>query len=176
MYFSLFRNWNSFIYETLWWYFLQKHNAAEHFFKLLSKVERHFWAFAKTAYQKFDEWGTKVQMKKVKNFWAVDKTFSLRWRFVFLYRNIGCIFILEIVPKCEIDTIRTGKVLLLAAFLFYRIYNHCEYCMLKTMHIINIDNNKIRFNPTMVTLKHYDHICILYGHKEPNIEEFEVTR
>ena len=115
-----------------------------------------------------------------KNFSSVSRTCASGVSYYIsstcLYWNIGCIFILEIVPKCEIDTIRTGKVLLLAAFLFYRIYNHCEYCMLKTMHIINIDNNKIRFNPTMVTLKHYDHICILYGHKEPNIEEFEVTR
>ena len=30
-------------YETQLWYFLQKHNTAEHFFKMLSKVERHFW-------------------------------------------------------------------------------------------------------------------------------------
>ena len=26
----------------------------------------------------------------------------------------------------------------------------------------------------IVTLKEYDHVCIIFGHKEPNIEEFEV--
>ena len=24
------------------------------------------------------------------------------------------------------------------------------------------------------TLKEYDHVCIIFGHKEPNIKEFEV--
>ena len=26
----------------------------------------------------------------------------------------------------------------------------------------------------MATLKQYDHVCILFGHMEPNIAEFEV--
>ena len=25
------------------------------------------------------------------------------------------------------------------------------------------------------TLKEYDHVCIIFGHKEPNIKEFEVN-
>ena len=61
------------------------------------------------------------------------------------------------------------------SFMFsYNLLMH-YYCIYTTLQ----KNNQLWYKPhvkftLMETLKEYSHVCILYGHMEPNIKEFEV--